>query len=161
MRGKRSSNVDAESSGFTRAVRSNALWGSGSQGESRKNSFGVAENEGTPSGAGAAGEASLLTALAALTLVVPLAAGAKGGRPAILEPTFISPGLVEKGLQDPSKKLHVIIQSAGGSSDASNKVVGLGSALRKRLDLIGAVAVDIPAGKARGTGEAARPDRHT
>ena len=88
----------------------------------------------------------LLTALAALTLVVPLAAGAKA-RPTILDPTYISPGLVEKGLQDPSRKLHVIIQSAAGSSDASGKVVGLGSELRRRLDSIGAIAVDIPAGK--------------
>ena len=102
----------------------------------------------------------LLTALAALTLVVPLAAGAKGGaRRSSNRPSF-RPGLVEKGQKEPSKKLHVIIQSAGGSSDASNKVVGLGSMLRKRLDVIGAIAVDIPAGKLARSGEAAGPDHH-
>jgi serine protease AprX len=100
-------------------------------------------------------------ALAALTLVVPLTAEAKG-RPKLLEPTYISPGLVEKGQLEPTKKLHVIIQSAGGSSDASNKVVGLGSTLRKPLDLIGAIAVDIPAGKlaslSKQTGLIVTPD---
>jgi serine protease AprX len=83
----------------------------------------------------------------ALTLVIPLAAGAKNSRPQILDETFVSPGLVEKGLQDPSRKLHVIIQSAAGTSDASAKIVGLGADVRRRLDLIGAIAVDIPAGK--------------
>jgi serine protease AprX len=136
-----------DSRGWTRGARSNALWGSGSKGESRKNTLWGSGKRGNAIWGGRSGRGVLLTALAALTLVVPLAAGAKGGRPALLDPSYISPGLVEKGLQDPAKKLHVIIQSAGGSSDASAKVVGLGSELRKRLDLIGAIAVDIPAGK--------------
>ena len=89
----------------------------------------------------------MLTALAALTLVLPLAAGAKNGRPALLDESYISPGLLEKGTLDPGRKLHVIIQSAGGSSDATNKIVGLSATVRKRLDLIGAIAVDITAGK--------------
>jgi len=84
-------------------------------------------------------------ALAAFTLIVPLAAGAKSSGPG--SGTFISPGLLEKGKQDPAHKLHVIIKSTGGTKDAIQKINGLGAVLRRPLSLIGAIAVDIPAGK--------------
>ena len=138
-----------DSGGFKHGFRSNALWGSGSRGESRKNALwgSGSGKRGNALWGNRGGRSIVLTAFAALTLVLPLAAGAKGGRPSSTDATFISPGLVEKGLQDPARKLHVIIQSASGTGDAKNKIVGFGTELRKTLDLIGAIAVDIPAGK--------------
>jgi serine protease AprX len=125
-----------DSRGFRQGFRSNALWGS----RPGKRGNALWGNRGGRS-------IVLLTVCAALTLVLPLAAGAKGGRPGGSDSSFISPGLVEKAAQDPGRKLHVIIQSASGTSDAKEKIVGLGAEVRKTLDLIGAVAVDIPAGK--------------
>src|SRR5918994_3558071 len=138
-----------DSSGFRNGIRSNALWGSGSRGDSRKNAlWGSGHGKrGNALWGGRRGGGVVLTALAALTLVVPLAAGAKSGRPGITDETFISPGLLEKAQLDPGRKLHVIVQSAAGTSDASGKIVGLSAQLRKKLDLIGAIAIDIPAGK--------------
>jgi serine protease AprX len=127
-----------ESTGLTRGVRSNALWGSGSRGESRKNALW---------GSGGRGGRRLATAaLAALTLVVPLSAVADDGG-GHGNGTFISPGLLEKGTKEPGKKIHVIIQSTGGTSAALESVNGLGADLRRRLNSAGAIAVDITAGK--------------
>src|SRR5215210_7258698 len=137
------------SGGFKNGIRSNALWGSGSRGDSRKNAlWGSGHGKrGNALWGNRGGRGIVLTAFAALTLVLPLAAGAKGGRPATNDESFISPGLVEKGLQDPGRKLHVIVQSAAGTSDANGKVAGLGAEMRKKLDSIGAIAIDIPAGR--------------
>src|SRR6266536_1104627 len=133
-----------DSTGLRRGARSNALWGSGSRGESRKNAL---WGSGKRANAlwGRRGRGLVLLALAAFTLVVPLAAGAKSSGPG--SGTFISPGLLEKGKQDPAHKLHVIIKSTGGTKDAIQKINGLGAVLRRPLSLIGAIAVDIPAGK--------------
>src|SRR6266480_5384996 len=126
-----------DSTGWKRGVRGNALWGNGSRGDSRKNAL-------WGSG-GRDGRRLAMTALAALTLVVPLSAGAdNGGRG---NGTFISPGLLDKGSKDPGRKIHVIIQSADGASEALKSVTGLGAAIRRRLDSANAVAVDITAGK--------------
>jgi serine protease AprX len=137
------------SGGFKNGIRSNALWGSGSRGDSRKNAlWGSGHGKrGNALWGNRGGRGIVLTAFAALTLVLPLAAGAKGGRPNVSDETFVSPGLLEKAQQDPGRKLHVIVQSAAGTSDANNKIVGLGADLRKKLDVIGAVAIDITAGK--------------
>jgi len=89
----------------------------------------------------------VLAALAACTLLLPLAAGAKDGAPGNGGQTFVTPGLLDKAAADPGRKLHVIVQSSAGATDASNKITGLGAGVRKRLDLIGAVAIDITAGK--------------
>src|SRR5437660_10993839 len=101
-----------DSTGLTRGVRSNALWGSGSRGESRKNALWGSGGRG--------GRRLAMAALAALTLVVPLSAvaddGGNGGGQG--KGTFISPGLLDKGSKDPGKKLHVIIKSTGGTSAA-------------------------------------------
>src|SRR6266511_2911695 len=125
-------------SGDFKGVRSNVLWGSGSRSESRRNALW---------GSGHGKRGIILSVLAALTLVLPLAAGAKNGPPALLDESYVSPGLLEKSALDPGRKLHVIVQSAGGASDANNKIVGLGAEVRKRLELIGAIAIDITAGK--------------
>ncbi len=87
----------------------------------------------------------MLTALAACTLVLPLAAGAKDS-PRKLGETFVSPGLLDKAAKEPGQKLHVIVQSSAGTTDAG-KITGLGADVRRRLDVIGAVAIDITAGK--------------
>jgi serine protease AprX len=115
-------------------VRSNALWGSAAG--KRDNALW-----------GRRGRGIVLIALAACTLLLPLAAGAKDGGPGKLAETFVAPGLLDKAAKDPGRKLHVIVQSSAGASDAGNKITGLGAGLRRRLDLIGAVAIDITAGK--------------
>jgi serine protease AprX len=126
-----------DSTGVKRGVRSNALWGSGSRGESRKNAL-------WGSG-GREGRRLAMAVIAALTLVVPLAAGADdGGRGS---GTFVSPGLLEKGAKDPGKKIHVIIQSTNGVSGAIDSVNGLGAEIRRRLQSADAIAVDVTAGK--------------
>jgi serine protease AprX len=126
-----------DSTGWKRGVRGNALWGNGSRGDSRKNAL-------WGSG-GRDGRRLAMTALAALTLVVPLSAGADNGGPS--NGTFISPGLLDKGSKDPGRKIHVIIQSVDGASEAVKSVSGLGAEIRRRLDSANAVAVDITAGK--------------
>ena len=126
-----------DSTGWKRDVRGNALWGNGSRGDSRKNAL-------WGSG-GRDGRRLAMTALAALTLVVPLSAGADNGGGG--NGSFISPGLLDKGSKDPGKKIHVIIQSADGASEAEKSVTGLGAAIRRRLNSANAVAVDITAGK--------------
>jgi len=133
-----------DSGGVMRGVRSNALWGSGSRGESRKNALWGSGGRG--------GRRRALVALTALSLTVPLAASADNGNGGSNKSgkgpeTFISPGLLDKGSKDPGKKIHVIIQSTGGVSDAADSVKGLGADIRRRLDSANAVAVDITAGK--------------
>ena len=128
-----------DSNGWKRGVRSNALWGSGSRGESRKNAL-------WGSG-GRDGRRFALAALAALTLVVPLSAAADNGGQGSAKGTFVSPGLLEKAKNDPGKKIHVIVQSANGASDALDSVNGLGASVRRSLASANAVAIDITAGK--------------
>jgi serine protease AprX len=127
-----------DSTGWQRGVRANALWGSGSRGESRKNALWGSGGRG--------GRRFALTTLTALTLLVPLSASADngGGRNST---TFISPGLLDKASKEPGKKIHVIIQSAAGTGDALKSVTGLGADVRRQLSSANAVAVDITAGK--------------
>jgi serine protease AprX len=128
------------STGWRRGTRSNALWGSGSRGESRKNALWGSGGRG--------GRRFALSALAALTLVVPLSAGAdNGGGQGNGKGTYISPGLLENASNNPGQKIHVIIQSSDGASGAADSVNGLGADIRRRLQSAGAVAVDITAGK--------------
>jgi serine protease AprX len=129
-----------ETTGWKRGVRSNALWGSGSRGESRKNALWGSGGRG--------GRRFAMAALVALTLVVPLSAGAdNGGGTGKGNGTYISPGLLQKADKSPNQKLHVIIQSTGGVSGAVDSVNGLGADIRRQLQSADAVAVDITAGK--------------
>src|SRR6266498_2609782 len=135
-------------SGDFKGVRSNVLWGSASTRYGSRNAlWGSGHGKRGNALWGRGGRGIILSVLAALTLVLPLAAGAKNGPPALLDESYVSPGLLEKSALDPGRKLHVIVQSAGGASDANNKIVGLGAEVRKRLELIGAIAIDITAGK--------------
>ena len=132
-------------------TRKNALWGSGPRDDSRANALWGSGKTGKRANAlwGRGGRGSVVGVVAALTLVIPLAAGAhgtdkgpdKGGS------SYVSPGLLEKGKDRKNQKLHVIVQSALGATDADTKIRGVGASLRRRLDAIGAVAVDLPAGK--------------
>ncbi len=129
-------------------IRANALWGSGSRGDSRRNTlWGSGGGKRGNALWGRGGRGIVLAALAACTLLLPLAAGAKDGAPGNGGQTFVTPGLLDKAAADPGRKLHVIVQSSAGATDASNKITGLGAGVVKRLDLIGAVAIDITAGK--------------
>jgi serine protease AprX len=141
-----------DGTGWKRSVRSNALWGNGSRGESRKNALWGA--------GGRDGRRLALAALAALALIVPLSAGAdnggngknggqsqgKGWGRDKDRDAWIAPGLLDRGKKDPTKKIHVIIQSADGASGALDSVNGLGGFLRRRLNASNAIAIDIPAG---------------
>jgi serine protease AprX len=114
--------------------RANALWGRGGK---RANALW-----------GRGGRGAVVGAIAALMCVVPLAAVAAGGQAADTgSGTFVSPELLAKAHQNPGTKIHVIVQSSSGVADAASKVQGLGADLRRRLDLIGAVALDMPAGR--------------
>ena len=129
-------------------IRANALWGSSSRGDSRRNTlWGSGGGKRGNALWGRGGRGVVLAALAACTLLLPLAAGAKDGAPGNGGQTFVTPGLLDKAAADPGRKLHVIVQSSAGATDASDKITGLGAGVRKRLDLIGAVAIDITAGK--------------
>jgi len=58
----------------------------------------------------------------------------------------VSPGLLQTAHDNPGQKVRIIIQSDNGVSDAENALNGAGS-LKKRLKLIGAVSVEVPAAK--------------
>jgi serine protease AprX len=126
-----------DSTGWKRDVRSNALWGSGSRGDSRKNALWGA--------GGRDGRRFAMAALAALTLIVPLSAGADNGGKG--QPSFVTPGLLDKANSDPGKKIHVIVQSTSGVSGALDSLNGLGAEVRRKLSSANAVAIDITAGK--------------
>jgi serine protease AprX len=126
-----------DSTGWKRGIRSNALWGSGSRGDSRKNALWGA--------GGRDGRRFAMAALAALTLIVPLSAGADNGGKG--QPSFVTPGLLDKAKSDPGKKIHVIVQSTSGVSGALDSLDGLGAEVRRKLSSANAVAIDITAGK--------------
>ena len=87
---------------------------------------------------------SVLGCVAVAALLLPAAAWA-GNNPNG-QGTYVDPALLAKADKSPGAKLHVIVQSSGGTSAAESAVTGLGS-LRKRLDLVGGVALDLSAGK--------------
>jgi serine protease AprX len=126
-----------DSTGWKRGVPSNALWGSGSRGDSRKNALWGA--------GGRDGRRFAMAALAALTLIVPLSAGADNGGKG--QPSFVTPGLLDKANSDPGKRIHVIVQSTSGVSGALDSLNGLGAEVRRKLSSANAVAIDITAGK--------------
>jgi serine protease AprX len=86
-----------------------------------------------------------MAALAALTLIVPLSAGADNGGKG--QPSFVTPGLLDKANSDPGKRIHVIVQSTSGVSGALDSLNGLGAEVRRKLSSANAVAIDITAGK--------------
>ena len=141
-------------SGRPTESRTNALWGSGSRDDSRGNALWGSGKTGKRANAlwGRGGRGSVIATVAALTLVIPLAAGAHGtdgdsGKDGKNGGSYVSPGLLAKAKDHKNQKIHVIVQSALGAADADARLKGLGANLRRRLDSAGAVAVDLPAGK--------------
>jgi serine protease AprX len=124
--------------------RNSALWGTGNRGgDSRSNALW-----------GKSGRGAVLLAVASLALMLPLAASAvrdgisKQGNGT----TYVAPSLTAfAASHNGGAKVSVIIQSSGGVAGATNAVnnLGLGNGLGnlKNLDLVGGVAVTIPAEK--------------
>jgi serine protease AprX len=142
-----------ERAAIERGLRSSALWGTGSRGGDSRSS--VLWGKG--------GRGIVTTCVAVCALAAPLAATADPGRgtggvaAAVSAPATVaapaSTGHVAKDLLDmakrsPNEKVRVIISSTGGVDAADKAVKGLGSGgASKRLALVGAVAVELPAGK--------------
>src|SRR5262249_29107026 len=123
---------------------------------------------------GRSGRGAVVALVAAFALLAPLAAFAGGGNGngngpksaffkkgwakqyggatdgGIADPTFVQNGLWQQAKQHGNDRIHVIIQSASGSGDAEAAFgkadnLGDGDRLSKRLNLVGAIAVDIRA----------------
>jgi serine protease AprX len=108
--------------------RSSALWGSTGRGGDHRSRMGKAT----------------LVALA-LALTMPLAAIAKSSS-APGGAAFVAPAVYQAVKNDPGGKINVIIQSPAGLEGAKRANQGLGD-LKQELDLIGAVAAEIPAAR--------------
>src|ERR671932_1693198 len=117
---------------YGHGARASTLWGKGPNGGSRGSTTW-----------GRRGGSSLVAAVAAgLALLLPVSSAAAAGAG-----TYVAPGLLAKADKTPTKTLHVIVQSTGGEPAAENAAKGVGGTLKKRLDLVGGVAVDLPAGQ--------------
>jgi len=113
-------------------ARASTLWGKGPNGGSRDSTTW-----------GRRGGSSVVAAIVgALALLVPVSGAAAAGIG-----TYVAPGLLAKADKTPTKTLHVIVQSTGGEPAAESAAKGVGGTLKKRLDLVGGVAVDLPAGQ--------------
>nr|MDQ5820128.1 S8 family serine peptidase [Actinomycetota bacterium] len=119
-------------------VRASALWGAGSRkGELRSSALW---------GKGGRRVAGALLAVVALAIPLGAAAGNRDGKGSREGATYVSPGLLKAAHDKPGEKVRIIVQSSGGVSDADEALKGAGS-LKKQLELIGAVAVEVPAAK--------------
>ena len=129
----------ARNSGGNRGdVRQSALWGSGNRGgELRSNALW---------GKGGRG----IVVLMLLALSMPLAASAgvskSNGNGNGAEGAKVQQSVLDSAKNTPGKKIRVIIQANEGLGAAKNAAAGLGQ-LKHELGLIGAVAVELPAGR--------------
>ena len=113
-------------------ARHSTLWGKGPGGGSR----------GSTTWGRTGAKSALAVTVVALTMFVPVTGAAAAGNG-----TYVAPGLLAKADKTPTKTLHVIVQSTGGEPTAESVAKGVGGLLKKRLDLVGGVAVDLPAGQ--------------
>jgi serine protease AprX len=113
-------------------ARHSTLWGKGSGGGSR----------GSTTWGRTGAKSALAVIVVALMTLVPVTGAAAAG-----SGTYVAPGLLAKADKTPTKTLHVIVQSTGGEPVAESAAKGVGGTLKKRLDLVGGVAVDLPAGQ--------------
>jgi serine protease AprX len=123
-------------------VRKSALWGTGNRGGEHRSSALW----------GRGGRGAVTALVASFVLLAPIAAFADGGTSGSDGKgggSYVAPGLLDKANQDGNKdnKLHVIVQSADGVVGAENAIHGLGANERAQLNLIGAIAIDVTAGK--------------
>src|SRR2546423_13648083 len=105
---------------YGHGARASTLWGKGPNGGSR-------------------GRTIVAATVGALALLVPVSTAAAA------QTTYVAPGLLAKADKSPTKTVHVIAQSTGGATAAESATQSLRS-LRKRLGLVGGVAVGTPAG---------------
>src|SRR5919202_342780 len=113
-------------------ARASTLWGKGPNGGSRGSTTW-----------GRRGGSSVVAAVAAgLALLVPVSSAAAAGAG-----TYVAPGLLAKADKTPTKTLHVIVQSTGGGPVAESAAKGVGGTPQKRLDPLGGVGGDLPAGQ--------------
>jgi serine protease AprX len=118
---------------YGHGARGSTLWGKGPNGGSR----------GSTTWGRRGGSSVVAATVGALALLVPVStAAADTGNG-----TYVAPGLLVKAQKSPTKTVHVLVQSTGGGSAAETAAKGVGSVVRKRLDLVGGVAVDLPAGQ--------------
>lgn len=125
-----------ESNGTPADVRQSALWGSGNRGgELRLNALW-----------GKGGRGLGLTVVATLALAVPFAGAADKPKPGggAGTPAYVAASLLTQAASNPGQKISVIVQSSAGVGAAEKATRGMG-ALRKRLAISNAVAMEIPA----------------
>jgi serine protease AprX len=116
--------------------RSSALWGTGNRGGGQRSSALW----------GKGGRPFVMLAVAAAALTAPLAATASSTSAKLNKnATYVSAWLLAQAKAHPNQKFHVIIQSSQGAVAAQNAVKGMGN-VKKQLDLVGAVAAEVPAG---------------
>ncbi len=137
-------------------VRQSALWGTGNRGGEHRSSalWGTGSRGGEHRSSalwGRGGRGAVTALVAAFVLTAPIAAfagaGNGNGQPGgVGAGTYVQAGLLDKAKLNGNQKLHVIVQSTAGVGDAMAKINGLGN-VRKQLNLIGAVAIDVTAGK--------------
>ena len=104
----------------------------------------IGSDSKTPRAAVAEGPTSRLVAaaLASLALSLLFAAPARAGD----EHGYVAPELARAARDNPNATLRVIVSSSRGRSRAEQVVAGLGQVtIRRRLDSVGALAVDMPA----------------
>jgi serine protease AprX len=123
--------------------RASALWGTGNRGGEHRSSALWGSNGRGGDHRSRKGMTTLI--VLALALAMPLAATAKssnedGGA------AYIAPGVYQAANGNPGGKIRVIIQSPAGLEGAKQANQGLGD-LKQELDLIGAVAAEIPAAR--------------
>jgi serine protease AprX len=123
--------------------RASALWGTGNRGGEHRSSALWGSNGRGGDHRSRKGMTTLV--VLALALAMPLAATAKspkedGGA------AYIAPGVYQAAEKSQGGKIRVIIQSPAGLAGAKEANQGLG-VLKQELDLIGAVAAEIPAAR--------------
>ena len=119
-------------------IRTSALWGTGSRGgESRSSALW-----------GKGGRGFVTTLAAVFLLGVPLIASADNGSKKGLGPgTYVTPGLLRLADEHPGTKIDVIVQSTGGVDGADDASKSAGGSVMKKLKLVGAVSMRIPAAR--------------
>jgi serine protease AprX len=138
----------SRASGSSRGdVRSSALWGKGGRGAEVRTRAATGK-----SGRGVVAVLSLVVALGIPTAGL---AGNGKGDDRREKGAYVAPSLLEGAKRTPDKKIRVIIRAKGGTGVAeqafnavgkSGKGNGLGK-LKRRLGLVGAIAVELPAAR--------------
>lgn len=123
--------------------RASALWGTGNRGGEHRSS---ALWGGNGRGGDHRSRMRMTTLVVlALALAMPLAATATSST-APEASAYIAPAVYQAAKSNPGGKIRVIIQSPAGLEGAKQANQGLGD-LKQELDLIGAVAAEIPAAR--------------